>query len=195
MPRVPSDPLSKRDRATLHRILRKFSDAELDVLIAQERSRLAGTTKIGGGAPRSPKGQQALLVALYLARCCRGSISVRSAAQEIYDVVEIKIIRPKKHGLPSVRSMKSVRAIQEDLRVGLSRADPQAFATTIFALVSWRCNHKNPTWPAGAFGTAKQSVSFIPKKPAKLIRWIDALMTVFSDYPLIKSAAEKIVTP
>jgi hypothetical protein len=47
---LPSDHLSKRDRTTLHRLLKRFGEAELHDLIAQERSRLACTPKSDLGA-------------------------------------------------------------------------------------------------------------------------------------------------
>jgi hypothetical protein len=171
-----SDHLSKRDKAALHRLLKKFSEPEFDALIAQERSRLDDTTKSKGGAPRSPKAQQALLVALCLARYFHAPISVRGAAQEIYDVVDITIIRPRKHGLPNVRNIKSVRALHEDLRIGLKSNDLQTVATMMAMLVWWRRTHKNPKWGVTS-GSPKQTVSISPKKPARLIRWIDALIS------------------
>ena len=175
---LPSDHLSKRDRTTLHRLLKRFGETELHDLIAQERSRLACTPKSDLGAPKSPKARQALLVALYLARCCHAPISVRGAAQEIYDVVEIRIIRPRKHGLPTARNIKSVRALQEDLRVGLKANDAQAVATMMVMLVFWRRHHVNPKWSA-SWGAVKQTVSIFPKKPTRLIRWTDAMIARF----------------
>jgi hypothetical protein len=186
---LPPNPLSKRDKETLHRLLKKYSKAEFDDLIAVERSRLVRTTKSDRGAPRSPKAQQALLVALYVARCChalcvdqrvRRPISVRGAAQEIYEVVEIRIIRPRKHGLPTVRNIKSVRALHEDLRSGLRNHDPQTVAATIVGLVWWRRKHVNPKWGWSGSASVKQTVSIFPKNPTKLIRWIDALIATFS---------------
>ena len=176
---LPSGPLSNRDRETLHRLLKKYNKTELDDLIAQERSRLACTPKSDAGAPKSPKAQQALLVALYVARCCHAPISVRGAAQEINDVVEIRIIRPRKHGRPRARNIKSVRALQEDLRVGLKANDAQAVATMMAMLVSWRRHHVNPKWGTSFGVSVKQTVSVFPKRPARLIRWIDAVMAKF----------------
>ena len=188
---LPS-PLSERDRATVHRLLKRFGETELHDLIAQERSRLARTTKSHGGSPRSPKEQQALLVALYVARRCHAPISVRGAAQEIWDVVEIKIIRPRKHGGATIRNIKSVGALYEDLRIGLRSKDPQTVAMMLVMLIFWRQRHVNPKWGI-TYGSIKQTVSIFPKKPARLIRWIDALMT-FSDSPLVRSTAAKLVT-
>ena len=183
---LPSGPLSNRDRETLHRLLKKYSKTELDNLIAQERSRPARTPKSDLGAPKSPKAQQALLVALYVARCCLAPISVRGAAQEIYDVVEIRIIRPRKHERPTARNIKSVRALQEDLRVGLKANDAQLVATMLVALVFWRRHNVNRKWGASFGVSVKQTVSIVPKKPARLIRWIDAIMA--------RSTAANLVT-
>jgi hypothetical protein len=176
---LPFDHLSKRDREALHRLLKNFSETELNDLIAQERSRLDLTAKPDRGAPRSPKAQQPLLVALYVARSCHAPISVRGAAHEIYDVVEIRIIRPRKHGLPTVRSIKSAKALEEDLRVGLKTIDVHALALTMVILVYWRLNHVNPKWGGPGLGSVKQTVSFFPKKPTRPLHWIDALMTKF----------------
>ena len=174
-----SGSLSKRDRETLLRLIKKYPKTQLDDLIAQERSRLACTPKSDLGAPKSPKAQQALLVALYLARCCHAPITVRRAAQEIYDVVEIRIIRPRKHGLPTVRNIKSVGALHEDLRSGLRNNDPQTVVAIIAGLVWWRRNHVNPKWGVTCAASVKQTVSIFPKKPPRLIRWIDAMMATF----------------
>jgi hypothetical protein len=131
------------------------------------------------------------LVALYVARCCHASISVRGAAQEIYEVVEIRIIRPRKQGLPTVRNIKSVRALQEDLRIGLKSIDPQTVAAMIAMLVYWRRLHVNPKW-GPTYGALKQTISIFPKKPARLIRWIDAMMAKLPT--LLNSIAAKLVT-
>jgi hypothetical protein len=191
---LPSNHLTKRDRAALQRLLKNFSEPDLIALIAQERSRIDFAAKPDRGAPKSPKAQRPLLVALYVARCCLASTTIRRAAQEIYDTVEITIIRPKKEGLPTIRSIKSVKALEEDLRVGLKSNDLQSLAIMMHGLVFWRLRHVNPRWGVTFGASVKQTVAIVPKKPTRLIHWIDALIAKFPLFISSPLPPRKLVT-
>jgi hypothetical protein len=166
-----SKPISRRDRETLRRLIKSHTEAELNDLISQERDQLVAPGR--PGAPRIPKFRQAFLAALYYSRYCSSPCTVRAAATDIDKVVEISFLRVGKK--PKYRKHKSLRALEEDLRSGLRDNNQKEIAAILHGLIWWRQTHVDPAW--GSFmARLPINISFHPKKPLVLIRWIDALI-------------------
>jgi hypothetical protein len=169
---LPSDLMSPRDRASYRRLLRKYGDA----LLEQERSLFVSTSQPRVGAPKVSKSQQPLLVALYVARYCRRPITIRAAAAEIYDTVEIKVIRPHKKGGATFRNIKSVGALYEELRVGLKSHDQKLLAAMFYGLIMWR---RSCVFPGAGYCIG--TLNLLPRNLTRLCLWIDALIATFPD--------------
>ena len=176
---LPIDCMSPRDRASYRRLLRKYGDA----LLERERSLLASTSQPRGGAPTVSKSQQPLLVALYVARYCRRPVSIRAAAAEIFETVEIGIFRPHKKGGATIRNIKSVGALCEELRVGLKINDQKALAAMFYSLIMWR---RSRVFPESGCGIG--TLNLLPRNLTRLCLWIDALIATFSNTPLVRDA-------
>jgi hypothetical protein len=182
--------MSPRDRASYRRLLKKYDDA----LLVRERSLFANSVELRRGAPTGSKLQQALLVALHNARFCHvvrwgatPAVSVRASAEEIYEVLEIRIFRPRKRGGATISNIKSPKALAEQLRIGLKSNDQQAVALMFYGLIMWRRSRIYPEAGTG-LGSVQKTVHLLPRKLARLDRWIDALIATFPEAPLVKDA-------
>jgi hypothetical protein len=162
---------SLRDIDALRRLLKKYSEADFDGLVARERAHIAASPSRRRGRPALQKNRQQLLAALYLARYCHKPCGVRMAAKDICRVIDFEIICP---GALITKSPRSERAIEEDIRSGLKNKTTPAIAD---GLIWWRETNVNPEWGFGN-GTPQQTIRVRPKKPKALIQWIDALIAV-----------------
>jgi hypothetical protein len=159
--------VSARDEATILRLRRKMGKADLIRYVQSVPDRKANRKP--SGAPRMKRTRQGLLAALYLFRECQSHATISAFAGRLPQVAEIKYSRRVP---PVYITYKSAAALETDLRRGLQVNSEKDRRTMVDALLFWRFFHVNPFWP---FGCGPQPHLLItPKKPAEIIRWIDA---------------------
>jgi hypothetical protein len=120
------------------------------------------------------RSRQGLLAALYLCRICQSHMTVSAFAKRLPQVVEIKYSRRTP---PVYITWKSDAALEADLRRGLQAASAKYCTVWVDFLLLWRFSHVNPHWGFG--GGPQPHLHITPKKPAEMIRWIEALIKRF----------------
>ena len=161
-----SPKVSRRDEATLLRLIRRFGREGLirvinDLPVEPKRR----------GAPQLPRLRQSMLVALFKigSPSHKGSRSQFSA--QLFDAVKLAHARTVAKGGPKTTVYKTARALDQDLQRGLKQPDEVLIRGMIRALIRWRKTKVSPE--AGFYVGGRSHLMVTPLNPDLLTRWID----------------------
>ena len=169
LPRSSRPKVSRRDEATLLRLIRRFDREGLigvinDLPVEPKRR----------GAPQLPRLRQSMLVALFKI----GSLSHKGSRSQfsarLFDAVELAHARTVAKGRPKKTVYKTARALDQDLQRGLKQPDEVLIRGMIRALIRWRKTNVIPEAPeAGFYLGGRSHLMVTPLNPDLLTRWID----------------------
>jgi hypothetical protein len=176
-------PLSARDLDTLRRLDARYGRQRFLDLI---KSMPEPLSRRGPGAPSGPQLRPALFAALYGFAAAQQRTTISAFARELPAVLEIRFGRSVRNGPPNYSGpKKSATAIEQDIRRGTHSV--KLVEEWILYLIWWRMNTVNPAWGFYA-GGQQQHISVRPKRPERVIGWIDAAI----DAAHLRQALEKM---
>ena len=163
-------PLSARDLDTLRRLDARYGRQQFLELI---KSMPEPPSRRKPGAPQQVPLRPAFLTALYYFATCRRRTSISAFSRELPEVLEVRFGRSVANGPPQYLLLKkSIPAIEQDIRRGMQYANKKLVDKMIWFWICWRMMMVNPAW--GFTIADQQHILVKPKRPRRVIEWIDA---------------------
>jgi hypothetical protein len=179
---------SARDLDTLRRLDARYGRQKFLELI---RNMPELRSRRRPGAPKQAQLRPTLLATLYVCASLGHAIAISAFAKEISEVAELRFGRIRKGGTFTYSGRtRSRAAIEQDIRRGMMPVNRDQFQQSLCIWMCWRMTAVNSAW-SFLVGSAEQSITIRPKKPKKLIEWIDSAIDAAQVRPQLQALVRR----